>query len=596
MKFLILAIFISFVLADKERETDGAAARMNRHVHEAKGNHHADHQAVLGSKKTAEEFDSLPVEEAQRRLRILAKKMDNDKDGFIEQEELVSWVKSSMTSLDEEETKERMREIDVDGDGFITWNEYLEDSFPDSDISKLDAEDRKLLNEDELYFKAADLDRDDRLNVLELAAFLNPENYPHMHSTLVDVTLLEKDRNGDAAIDVHEFLGEIDDQPQSEWHAVEKNRFMTEYDHNKDGLLTGDEIRKWLIPDVDAVAAQEAQHLLNGADKNNDGKLSIDEIVDAHALFVGSEATNYGEDLHKMKIFLIFVVFLIFHTPAKKFPKFNVTKLENLRKDILEMMKTIDLEIDIEELDTLLELYENRDELKQKARKLGEMEEIRRMTIVAGEMDQNNDGSITFDIKLAEEHLKKYDVDQNDMLNWEEHQASILEDTSLDSLDKLEQGQLKRQKTLFEAADLDSDKELDIEELPALLNPTHQRYMVGVLTEVMISEFDENGDGYVSFDELISSEDPSFRDFDKAMFDVMMDRNADGRLSYEEFYLWLDQDLEAEVEAQRLIEKCDSNGDGKLSYSEISSNHRRFEASAATEYGEYLLKYSHDEL
>lgn len=31
-----------------------------------------------------------------------------------------------------------------------------------------------------------------------------------------------------------------------------------------------------------------------------DDKLSIDEIVEAHKIFVGSEATNYGEDLHKV--------------------------------------------------------------------------------------------------------------------------------------------------------------------------------------------------------------------------------------------------------------------------------------------------------
>lgn len=46
------------------------------------------------------------------------------------------------------------------------------------------------------------------------------------------------------------------------------------------------------------VAVQESKHLFEVADKNKDGKLSVDEIVDEHRTFVGSEATNFGEDLH----------------------------------------------------------------------------------------------------------------------------------------------------------------------------------------------------------------------------------------------------------------------------------------------------------
>lgn len=42
---------------------------------------------------------------------------------------------------------------------------------------------------------------------------------------------------------------------------------------------------------------QETEHLISKADKDNDGRLSIDEIVSESDLFVGSEATNHGESL-----------------------------------------------------------------------------------------------------------------------------------------------------------------------------------------------------------------------------------------------------------------------------------------------------------
>ncbi|VDM64365.1 unnamed protein product [Angiostrongylus costaricensis] len=239
----------------------------------------------------------MPVEESKKRLEVLARKMDVNGD---DESELTSWVERSMVSLDNEEVTERLTEMDANGDKMVSWEEYLADSFPDRDIKDLDADDRKLMNEDELYFKAADLDGDGKLNMVELSAFLNPENYKHMHKILVEITMSEKDLNKDGAIDLKEFLGEMADNDHSEWHAVESNRFMTEYDSDGDGVLRGEEVRRWMIPDVKVVAKQEATHLINGADVDKDGKLSITEIVDAHQLFVGSEATNYGEELRKV--------------------------------------------------------------------------------------------------------------------------------------------------------------------------------------------------------------------------------------------------------------------------------------------------------
>ena len=46
------------------------------------------------------------------------------------------------------------------------------------------------------------------------------------------------------------------------------SRFMTEFDKNGDGFLTGEEIRSWLIPDTKAITANEAAHLIENADKN----------------------------------------------------------------------------------------------------------------------------------------------------------------------------------------------------------------------------------------------------------------------------------------------------------------------------------------
>lgn len=88
---------------------------------------------------------------------------------------------------------------------------------------------------------------------------------------------------------------------EKDWVVVEKDRFEHDYDKNKDGKLDKDEMRGWLVPDIKQNAKDETNHLFENADKNKDNLLSIDEIVDQHDLFVGSEATNYGDHLENMK-------------------------------------------------------------------------------------------------------------------------------------------------------------------------------------------------------------------------------------------------------------------------------------------------------
>ena len=43
-----------------------------------------DHEAILGSKREAQDFDKLSPEEAKRRLKILLEKMDRNGDKSIE--------------------------------------------------------------------------------------------------------------------------------------------------------------------------------------------------------------------------------------------------------------------------------------------------------------------------------------------------------------------------------------------------------------------------------------------------------------------------------------------------------------------------------
>jgi len=51
------------------------------------------------------------------------------------------------------------------------------------------------------------------------------------------------------------------------------------------------------------IADEEVNHLFAASDDDHDDLLAFDEILDHHEIFVGSEATDYGDHLHNIHIF-----------------------------------------------------------------------------------------------------------------------------------------------------------------------------------------------------------------------------------------------------------------------------------------------------
>lgn len=199
----------------------------------------------------------------------------------------------------------RFDEGDEDGDGAVTWPEYLRGEFDideDESIDKFKSDperqdDIALIEEDQILFQAADKDRDGKLTKTEYLAFTHPEEDPEMIRPVLALTLKSKDKNGDGKIDFKEYVGDRAKDQTKEWLVDEKERFDSDLDKDKDGSLNEAEIIAWVIPDNTEIATDEVNHLFAGADEDVDGLLSEQEIVNNHDLFVGSEATDYGEHL-----------------------------------------------------------------------------------------------------------------------------------------------------------------------------------------------------------------------------------------------------------------------------------------------------------
>jgi len=265
-----------------------------------------DHQAILGTKEEAEEYQDLPKEEAKKRLAGLIKKIDADGDTFVTHEELQKWVVKSFVSLNEEESLARYKEHDQDADGKLSWEEYLRSVYgyvpTVSELTDMDNVDARhfvrIYREDEAKFQACDVDKDGVVTAEEFGGFYHPEDFSHMHDIEMARIIAETDKDGDGAIDLEEFVGDLGGEDQDEWRAVETDRFKRGLDKDGSGKLEGEEIKAWAIPSNDDIAKDEATHLIGVADKNRDAQLSEEEILEESDLFVGSAVTDYGKHLN----------------------------------------------------------------------------------------------------------------------------------------------------------------------------------------------------------------------------------------------------------------------------------------------------------
>uniref|UniRef100_UPI003754D728 hypothetical protein n=1 Tax=Salmonella sp. s51933 TaxID=3160127 RepID=UPI003754D728 len=83
------------------------------------------------------------------------------------------------------------------------------------------------------------------------------------------------------------------------WREDEKEIFSNERDMDKDGKLNREEALKWLFPGNYDPLDSETSHLFSKADDNKDKILTKQEILNNQEVFIGSQATNFGETLNR---------------------------------------------------------------------------------------------------------------------------------------------------------------------------------------------------------------------------------------------------------------------------------------------------------
>ncbi|KAM5291512.1 reticulocalbin-2 isoform 2-T2 [Glossophaga mutica] len=275
---------------------------------DAHGEHRTDYdrEALLGGQEEVDEYVKLTPEEQHKRLKSIVKKIDLDSDGFLTESELSSWIQTSFKHYAMQEAKQQFVEYDKNGDGAVSWDEYNIQMYDrvidfDEDTALDDAEEESF-RQDKKRFEKANQDLEPALNLEEFIAFEHPEEVDYMKEFVIQEALEEHDKNGDGFVSLEEFLGDYRRDPAAnedpEWILVEKDRFLNDYDKDADGRLDPQELLSWVVPNNQGIAQEEALHLIDEMDLDSDRKLSEAEILENQDLFLTSEATDYGRQLH----------------------------------------------------------------------------------------------------------------------------------------------------------------------------------------------------------------------------------------------------------------------------------------------------------
>ena len=279
------------------------------HYDEEEHNKLYDHDAFLGQDE-ARRFDQLSPEESKKRLSDIADKIDADGDHFVSHEELKLWIQKQQKSYIEEDVERQWRNHNPDNNTHLKWEDYkrLTYGFMDEaeESAKQKDEDektyREMLRRDRRRWQLADQDHDSHLSRAEFTDFLHPEETDHMQNVVIEETIEDIDKDMDGRISLHEYISDMyssdsDQENVPDWVIREREQFKNFRDRNGDGFMDKSEVRDWIVPaDYDHSEA-EAKHLIAESDKDADGRLTREEILDNYDLFVGSQATDFGEAL-----------------------------------------------------------------------------------------------------------------------------------------------------------------------------------------------------------------------------------------------------------------------------------------------------------
>ncbi|XP_066952178.1 calumenin-A isoform X2 [Macrobrachium rosenbergii] len=313
MQYTLLLCFALVVCAkpaDEEKKSRVHEDKLSDESHFVDGIHNPDydHEAFLGEDE-ARTFDQLTPEESKDRLSKIVDKIDVDDDNLISEKELQNWIEFTQKRYITDDVRRQWNSNNPENKEKLDWHDYKSMVYgfmEHMDPTELDDEEEgmtyaEMLKRDQRRWGVADEDDDGALTFEEFTNFLHPEEAEHMRAIVVTETIEDIDKDKDGKISLDEYIGDMyrgdPDDLEPAWVSNEREQFRQFRDKNDDGYLDEEEVKGWIIPPDYNHAEAEAKHLIYEADGDGDRQLTKEEILNKYDVFVGSQATDFGEAL-----------------------------------------------------------------------------------------------------------------------------------------------------------------------------------------------------------------------------------------------------------------------------------------------------------
>ncbi|CAG5111517.1 Oidioi.mRNA.OKI2018_I69.chr2.g5819.t1.cds [Oikopleura dioica] len=262
-------------------------------------------------------WEELSEDQMKNRLTKIFDRIDSNKDGNLDRDEVVDHTYKALFNMDEQEAEAEFVEADVDANYQVTWSEFVEEFYglsPDDEANILamdtdtGVEFNHMYSRDQARFQAADNDRDGKLTLVEYKRFKNPLQSKDLLDLAIEWALRSADKNKDKKISFEEYMSDFREDPGSnlehygeEFTDQEEQRFQEDLDLDGDGFIAGDELKYWLGPDNIAIAIEESDHIFDSVDSDEDNLITIHEMLEGFQTFIDSDVTEFGGQLRHIK-------------------------------------------------------------------------------------------------------------------------------------------------------------------------------------------------------------------------------------------------------------------------------------------------------
>ncbi|KAL8519807.1 hypothetical protein ACS0TY_010662 [Phlomoides rotata] len=246
------------------------------------------------------------------RLLLLFPKIDVDPtDGYVSEHELTHWNMQQTQREAMHRSQREMETHDKNKNGFVSFAEYEPPSwFKKSDNTSY-AYDAGWWTEE--HFNASDADNDGLLNITEFNDFLHPAdtNSSKLLLWLCKEEIRERDSDKDGKVNFKEFfhglfdlvrdydemgLNSSNDSDDSQENPAKI--LFAQLDKDDNGYLSDVELLPIvgkLHPSEHYYAKQQTEYIMNQADADKDGRLTLTEVIESPYVFY-SAVFNEDED------------------------------------------------------------------------------------------------------------------------------------------------------------------------------------------------------------------------------------------------------------------------------------------------------------